>query len=577
MASYRYEPRRPSFDFTPLVQKDIAPYKNNIVISFDFMLEGYSPCYVLVGQPDINKMIFGYEGFGMMFFANNPTLTQQSNIYIVDTNLRAENVRTSPMIVADGALEYYLVGGRVNPDPAFPSEGIVIGKWYSVQMVINAYNAVGIAVWPQGGTPPDSYQVVLGGLGPDTSYEQYHPISEPGDTNFGVYVDHTNKREYFFDNIEICPLVTSRPVVFMQMNTMELVHDAGVVLMGQGTGNDPDTSPPPAPGTEIYIWNFVEERWDDILEITNTSKTAQALIFDISNLDVYRDTTLTIPDYNVNLLIMPTYPSSPPAFTPAFAALVPSELRMDFFKMEQALTSGYHLGNYGDIYIRPYRLTEVASETITLDSLNIMLSPANGFNSHPMVIKSIQLMSGTIVSSDLTEGEDYVFMVLDSTTNYSCHENNEIRFNPDLQSQTVRINYLYFDDLQGVQTTLDDYTDSQSVTSKGLLVYTFHPVFMNMNIVCTLDLTKITSAELQQLLMTWVAGLTDSFRKFDLLTYLTTVDGVEDVDVDNLVVGINKRNVNGINSSESDVDDYALSSIERFAIYPDLIDISTPV
>ncbi|MCK4237455.1 MAG: hypothetical protein KAX38_10080, partial [Candidatus Krumholzibacteria bacterium] len=100
------------FDYSVVCMRDIAPFQNNIEISLRFMLQGDSPAYVLVRQPDVSKMLVGYEGFGAMIFAS--TREKQNNIYIVDNNIRGEHARLEPLLVVDGTLSYYLVGDHVD-------------------------------------------------------------------------------------------------------------------------------------------------------------------------------------------------------------------------------------------------------------------------------------------------------------------------------------------------------------------------------------------------------------------------------------------------------------------------------
>lgn len=535
------------FDYSVVCMRDIAPFQNNIEISLRFMLQGDSPAYVLVRQPDVSKMLVGYEGFGAMIFAS--TREKQNNIYIVDNNIRGEHARLEPLLVVDGTLSYYLVGDHVD---------IVKGTWYHLKMKINKYNAVGLSIWEEGTTEPLNWSLMLGGL--DETYEQYYPLSGPSDTNFGIYVDKTRRKEYFFDDILITPLSSTYSMLFMRMEASELVKDVGAVLLGYGTGAVGEDE---VRKTQVYAWHVGLNEWQ--LQNENIDMGAT---WDM-NVEAYRDPV----DNYVNLLVKPTNPSSG-------EHQIESALNIDFFKLEQKLTSGYHLSNTSDLYIKPDSLNEMY-QVVTLTSVNVLLTEAFGFNLHPMVIKSIQLLDLELNPvEELVEGIDYTFIVLDAAKNYSVREENEVRFNPLYLNLDVRINYHYFWDLNSVQGLTDSSTERQGISGKSILTYTFLPAFLTFDIYCKLDLDVLTVDALQTKIVTWVDGLGDTFSRFDFLTYLAEIDGVEDVVTSDLKVDISMRartgerpNV-GEKTLVENIENYTRTRIQRYFTYPDAININ---
>jgi hypothetical protein len=240
---------------------------------------------------------------------------------------------------------------------------------------------------------------------------------------------------------------------------------------------------------------------------------------------------------------------------------IESALNIDFFKLEQKLTSGYHLSNTSDLYIKPDSLNEMY-EVVTLTSLNVLLTEASGFNLHPMVIKSIQLLDIELNPiQELEEGTDYTFIVLDAALNYSCHEENEVRFNPLLQDMVVRINYHYFWDLNSVQGLTDSSTTRQSISGKNILTYTFLPAFLHFDIYCKLDLDVLTVDVLQTKIVTWVDELDDLLSKFDFIVYLSrSRTGEKPSIADGTLV--------------EDVENYKIGRIERFFTFPDVINVN---
>ena len=335
------------------------------------------------------------------------------NVFIVDNDLIGSDIYNHHQIEYDRGVMSYIKStvAEIKKDT----------KYY-YQLSIGSNNSISFKI--------NEDKSALGGSGDIITGGAYSPLAEyletPDMDAFGVSVVNTNGYKWYWGPMRISNMANEYPVVYFEMNVLEMPDKVRAYIRGRGVGYDGGNI---KYGLNLYAWNAQAgpAAWELIASNEFEDMSGNNIV--IVSLEMGKSDFAI--DNEIKFYCTSKYPSGSLVDQNAF-------IDIDTFYLMASVNNSVHVGSCIDIYIDdPYLKKETIQIAASADYIEI----PEFENRAVVLLDSVNLiMTGDNIP--LIEGIDYLWHVNDERYRNSVRVLNILKFTTGITGN-IEIIYYY--------------------------------------------------------------------------------------------------------------------------------------